>query len=434
MAILAAALAVGAQAHAETLAIKNVTVIDGRTDTGRPGMTVVVDGERIAAVGPSADVKVPAGATIVDGAGKYLLPGLADMHNHVAPPTLATPEQNLEALRHLLTWGITTVFSPGIDLPSFHAMKRASAETPSRYPRYFAAGLVIVVGDSYPLPGAFRTVATVDAARAAVRDMRAEGVDMIKFLLQPPALVPIRPEINEAIVAEAHALGLKAVAHAIELETARAVLRAGADGVVHGIIDARYDREVLELLKRNGAFYEATAVGAEPYTTLDADAWRRRLHAFDDMHKVPARTYALLDTPEMQAVLAQVRQQLKATGWAKRDFDEYTTANLSAVHDAGVPIVIGTDSPVPGVLPGVTTLLEMQITVAQGLSPIDTIRAATINAQRVLGRDARSGTIEVGKDADLILLYADPLADIANLRRLKAVIQAGVYMDAAAAQ
>jgi imidazolonepropionase-like amidohydrolase len=103
--------------------------------------------------------------------------------------------------------------------------------------------------------------------------------------------------------------------------------------------------------------------------------------------------------------------------------------NLKAVGDAGIPIVIGTDTPVLGLAPGISTLMEMQWHVTAGLSPMDTIRAATINAQRVLGRDEQSGTIETGKLAELILLYADPLDDIGNLRRLKAVIQAGVYRD-----
>jgi len=204
---------------------------------------------------------------------------------------------------------------------------------------------------------------------------------------------------------------------------AKAAMRAGADGLVHGVFDAPVDEELIGLLKRNRAFYMSTSIAAEP-PVLGVAEWRRVVQDFDDAHRVPAAAYEVLESPALTQQIAALR----AAGitWSVLNV---ARANLRAVHDAGIPIVIGTDSPVPGVLPGITTLLEMQRHVEAGLTPIEAIRAATIDAQRVLGRDTRSGTIEPGKDADLILLYADPLADIRNLRRLKAVVQAGIYVD-----
>lgn len=419
----AAALALAASANAEVLAITNVTVIDGTSAVGRSGMTVVIDAERIAAVGTTTEITVPADATIVDGAGKFLLPGLADIHNHVVPPFPTPLEQDLNALRGLLEWGITTVFSPGMDLEGFRGFKQATAAAPADYPRYFSAGHVIVLGEGFDFPRAsWSKPATPDAARAEVRAMHAAGADMIKFLLPEIATSPLRPETYAAIVDEAHRLGLKAVAHAPEHEAAKAALRAGADGLVHGIFDRRVDAELIDLMRRNGAFYMSTSVVFE--LTANVAVWRERVRSFDDSGRVPASAYAVLELPEIE----QETERTKATGFGSDSVD-VLRENLKAVGDAGIPIVIGTDTPVLGLVPGISTLMEMQWHVTAGLSPIDTIRAATINAQRVLGRDEQSGTIEAGKLAELILLYADPLADIGNLRRLKAVIQAGVYRD-----
>ena len=418
-----ATIGLAAAAGAEVLAISNVTLVDGNADAGRAAMTVVIDGERIVAVGASRDVRIPADATIVDGTDKFLLPGIADLHNHVVPPVPTPIDVDLAALRGLLGWGITTVFSPGIDLETFKAFKRATADEPAHYPRYFAAGQLIVVGEGFALPRAsWSKPATPDAARAEVRGMRAAGADMIKFLLPATAMSPLLPEMYAAIVDEAHRLGLKAVAHAPELAAAKAALRAGADGLVHGIYDRPVDEELVDLMKRNAAFYMSTSVVFD--LTADVARWRTRARAFDDAGRVPAAAFAVLESPG----LLQAVEAAKATGVAA-DSIAMLQSNLLAVHAAGITVVMGTDSPVLGLIPGLSTLLEMQSHVDAGLSPIDAIRAATVNAQRALGREAQSGTIEVGKLAELILLHADPLADIGNLRRIKAVIQAGGYVD-----
>jgi imidazolonepropionase-like amidohydrolase len=422
-AIAAAGSSLVVAARAEVLAVSNVTLIDGTADAGRAGMTVVVEGERIVAVG--GDVPIPAGATIVDGTNKFLMPGLADLHNHVVPPTPTSIEGDRAALQGLLAWGITSVFSPGMDLPAFRALKQAATDEPQRYPRYFSAGHVIVLGEGFEFPRAsWSKPTTPDAARAEVRAMEAAGADLIKFLLpHETATSPLLPEMYAAIVGEAHRLGLKAVAHAPELAAAKAALRAGADGLAHGIYDEPVDEELVALMKRNAAFYMSTS--ALLHLVADPVRWAARARAFDNTARVPAAAFELLESPE----LVQAVNATKAASGFGADSTATLQANLLEIHAAGIPVVIGTDTPVLGLIPGLSTLLEMQLHVDAGLSSIDAIRAATVNAQRVLGRDAQSGTIEVGKLAELILLYADPLADIGNLRSIKGVIQAGVYVD-----
>jgi imidazolonepropionase-like amidohydrolase len=408
---------------AETLAIANVALIDGTADEARPGMTVIIDGERIVAVGAARDVRIPADATVVDGTGKFLLPGLADMHNHVVPPTPTAIEADLAALGALLDWGITTVFSPGMDLAALEAFTRATATEPARYPRYFSAGHVIVIGEGYDFPRqSWSKPATPDAARAEVRSMREAGAAMIKFLLPETATSPLRPDLYAAIVDEAHRLGLKAAAHAPELASAKAALRAGADGLIHGIYDRPVDAELIALMKRNAAFYVSTSTLFE--LVADTVSWRMRARQFDDTGRVPAAAFAALESME----LAQAIEATKARGFGSGSIATLQ-GNLRAVHAAGITIVVGTDTPVLGLIAGLSTLLEMRAHVDAGIPAIDTIRAATVNAQRTLGREQHSGSIAPGKLAELILLHADPLEDIGNLRRIKAVIQAGIYAD-----
>lgn len=421
--VCVASLAFCLAACAETLAITNVTIIDANADVGRARMTVVIEGERIAAVGATSGVRIPAGATVVDGTGRFLMPGLADLHNHVVPPVPTPIDADRAALGGLLAWGITTVFSPGMDLEALEGLKQAALAEPAHYPRYFSAGQVIVIGAGFEFPRAsWSKPATPEDARAEVRALHAVGADMIKFLVPDVATSPLRPEIYAAIVDEAHRLGLKAVAHAPQLGAAHAALRAGADGLVHGIYDRPVDDELIALMKRNAAFYVPTSVLFD--LVADPKRWLARARAFEDTGRVAAAAFAGLESPE----LLQAVEATKDTGFGSNNVATAEN-NLRVVHAAGIPLVVGTDTPVLGLIPGLATLLEMQSYADAGLAPIEVIRAATLNAQRALGREAQSGTVEAGKLAELILLYADPLADIGNLRRIKAVIQAGVYVD-----
>ncbi|HET9360887.1 MAG TPA: amidohydrolase family protein, partial [Vicinamibacterales bacterium] len=199
-------------------------------------------------------------------------------------------------------------------------------------------------------------------------------------------------------------------------------LRAGADGLMHGIIDEPVDQEFLDLMKRNKAVYVATSSLYED--VADVASWARRQAAYDEAGRLSAIVNGFIAGPGAQ----QFEATFNNSALTKRLLPTQR-ANLKKVFDAGVPVVMGTDAGFLGILMGVSSQAELALMVEAGLTPDAALAAATINAARMLGREATFGTIETGKQADMIVLDADPLADIGNVRRIHRVIKGGVVHD-----
>jgi imidazolonepropionase-like amidohydrolase len=409
------------------LVLTNITVVDVLSDAPRRPATVLINNGRIAGISSDGKLAIPAGAQVIDGAGKYLIPGLADMHNHLGSglplPPFPLSEKNLATL---LNWGITTVFCPGITMQAYRDIRTAVAADPLKYPHFYSAGNAFTAEGGFdPSHGeASLRPNRAGEAREQVRALKAAGVDAIKMIMDSgtsggrPAKVLLKPEIYSAIIDEAHKLGLKAVVHVPELETAKAVLRAGADGLIHAVYSDRVDAEFLQLMKQNHAFYISTSALEEDMS--GPAAWVARLAEFDDRGVVPASSYAMFRQPE---VLEQIRTRL---GVHPKEMIGYVRWNIKAVHDAGIPVITGTDTGVTGVIRGISSLMELVLHVEAGLTPRETLRAATYEAQRVLGKEREAGTVEVGKIADLVILDANPLEDIRNIRRVNRVIRGGI--------
>jgi len=254
--------------------------------------------------------------------------------------------------------------------------------------------------------------------------MKTDGVDAIKLIVDAktfsglPAMAVMKPEIYAAIIDEAHKAGLKALVHAPMMQYAKAALRSGADGLIHGVVTDHVDAEFLELMKKNHAFYMSTSSIFQD--AAGTAAWTSRLAALDDRGVWPASSYALFRKP---AVFEQIHSRL---GLLPKDNLDSLRWNLKAVQAAGIPIVTGTDTGVPGVLLGISSLMELVLHVEAGLTPRETLRAATYEAQHMMGQEREAGTVEVGKIADLVMLDANPLEDIRNVRRVNRVIREGV--------
>jgi hypothetical protein len=279
------------------IVLNHVSLIDM---TGRPiqrDMAALLRGDRIAAIERAAGFNVP-GARVFDLTGKFLIPGLVDMHHHLdtgaAMPGPPIPGQERARdvranLMEMLGWGFTTVFSTShmnVDLREFAELRRAAIDD-TALPRYFGVGRAISVASGHASQPRLASYlpASADEARLNVRELHAIGVDAIKLIYADqahtgrPPLPMMQPEVMRAIIDEAHRLSLKAYVHAPALRPAKEVLRAGADGLVHSVTDAPLDDEFIALMKKNRATYTSTL---SLYTAFsDIAGWTRRLAAMD---------------------------------------------------------------------------------------------------------------------------------------------------------
>lgn len=384
---------------ARTFAMINARLIDG---TGRPAVAnaaVLVRDGRIAAAGPRASIVIAAGIPTIDLAGSTIAPGLWDMHAHAA---------QIEWLPAYLAAGVTTFRDMGGEQPYLIALRDTVASGKGLGPRVLLAGLVD--GDA---PGAFgATVAgTPEQGRAVVDRYHAAGFNQMKLYTL------LQPGVVSAITARAHELGMTVTGHVpASLGLARAV-EAGMDHVAHlpinGDPQSPPTRATIALLAKRRTVIDPTL----PWNELLGHARETALGSFE-----PGFAHA------PPALLANYRSVTNDTdaATAKRRVRE-SEAMVKALFDAGVPIVAGTD----GALPGYSLLRSIEMYVAAGLTPMQAIESATRVPAQAMGLGAESGTIEAGKRADMIVLGADPLADISNIRKLRFVIAAGRMLEPA---
>jgi imidazolonepropionase-like amidohydrolase len=382
-----------------TYAMVGATIVDG---TGGPaisdGVIVVRDG-RIAAVGPRASVAIPDGTPAVPVDGKTIVPGLWDMHTHVT---------QVEWAPVYLGAGVTTVRDMGNEFEFITSLRDAIASTRALGPRIVAAGLIDGGG-----PNAFGVyyAATPDEAKQAVAKYHDAGFQQIKIysLVTPP--------IVEAITAEAHRLGLTVTGHIPNGMTIEQAAAAGMDHIAHlGIRGEAGSDDV----KRTIAFLRDHKTVIDPtqsWNELLGHAAGTPIAAFQPgVLKIPAplnRVFANAGAAGIDAATARTRL-------------ERGLRIVKALHDAGVPVVVGTDEGIPGH----SVHREIELYVEAGLTPMEALQAATIVSARAMKMDGELGTIERGKRADLVVLNANPLDSISNIRSVRWTISDGRVYDA----
>ena len=438
--LLAIALLVlaGVTADVQTPEIKVITGATLINPTGSPvpNSVIVINGSRIVSVGqvpPNAGASGggPAGAQVIDARGKFVMPGLADMHNHLDDGSLNFQQNGVANLGRLLAAGITTVFNPNVPEGDFTKLKAAAAADSSPYPRFFGTGPSITVegdtlGSQSPKPK------TPDEARAVVQRLKALNVDALKIVRDDFGWASTRlnalmnVDVLQAAVEEAHRQTLRVYVHAPQLARARETLRAGVDGLLHGIIDELIDQDFIDLMKKNGAAYVPTLGMFEDVADVSAFA-NRQAPYWDSLGLQPPALYQSYIAGQG----AQLFRTLLNNSASTKEHLPVLRANLKKVFDAGIPVVMGTDTGFFGVLLGVATPLEMELMVEAGLKPAEVIRAATVNAARMIGRDMEQGSIEAGKVADLLILDGNPLDDIKAVRRINRVVKGGVVYNPA---
>ena len=382
-------------------AMTGATIVDG---TGRPairdGVVVVRDG-RITDVGPRASVTIPGDVPSVPVDGKTIVPGLWDMHTHVT---------QIEWAPAYLAAGVTTVRDMGNEFEFVVPLRDAIASGRVLGPRIVAAGLIDGGG-----PNAFGVyyAATVEEAKQVVAKYHDAGFQQIKIysLVTPP--------IVEAICAEAHRLGMTVTGHIPNGMTIEQAAAAGMDHIAHlgirGEADSAEVKQTIAFLKDHHTVMDPT----QSWNELLGHAAGTPIEAFQPgVTKIPAplnRVFSNAGAAGIDAATARTRL-------------ERGLRIVKALHDAGVPIVAGTDEGIPGH----SVHREIELYVEAGLTPMEALQAATIVPARAMKMDAELGTIERGKRADMVVLNANPLEAIRNIRSVRWTISGGRVYDAPA--
>lgn len=395
------------------LVLLGATLIDG---TGKPPLVdsaIVIEGDRIVATGTRSQVEIPAGATVVEAGGKYVLPGLWDMHSHLYQAELGPA---------YLAAGITTARDVGNEFEFVTALRDAARQGKGLLPRILLAGYINGKNDKHEFDVQVDTPAE---ARAAVRRYKDAGFEQIKIRDR------VKPGILRVITTEAHRLGMTVTGHVPENMNALQAVEAGQDQINH-------INFVLPLFVREGAV--AQQEGGPPPIDLESAKARKVLRFFKERGTVFDPTIATIELmirpknlaietfePGVSKVAPALVRQLNRKGLpaeaAPQVLEEMQQmlAVTGALHRAGIPIVAGTDVSVPGY----SLYRELELYVKAGLTPMEAIQSATLTPARVMKLDGELGTVEVNKRADMIVLDANPLENISNIRRVNTVVAHG---------
>ena len=400
-----------AATEAPALAIVGATVIDGSGAEPVPDATVVVRDGRIESVGPAAEIEVPADAEILGAAGKTLVPGLINAHGHVGA-TLGLEGGHYSrdnVLRHLglyASYGVTTVVSLGGDERDGVEV-RDEQDTPSLdRARLYVAGAV-VTGDT---PG---------AALEMVNGNAAMGVDFIKIRVDDNlgSTRKMTPDVYGAVIERAHELGLPVAAHLFYLEDAHGLLDADVDFIVHSVRDREVDETLAARLVEADVCYSPTLT-----REVSTFVYEGEPEFFSDPFFLASAEPAVLEALRAPESMARYRDSESAQRY--KEALAQAQANLGALSDAGVTIAMGTDTGPPARFQGYFEHMELALMAESGMSPMEILVASTGDAARCAGLEG-VGTIEPGNWADLILLSADPLEGVENLRAIESVWIAG---------
>jgi imidazolonepropionase-like amidohydrolase len=432
-------------------ALVGATLIDGTGSEPVRDAVIVLRGGRIECAGSKSACPVPEGVERTDLAGKFIAPGLIDAHVHFSQTGWADgrpdaldlrethPYEQVEAdlrahperfFRTDLCSGVTAVFDVGGYAWTWGLRTRAEQDTLA--PHYAAAGPLLSTLDHWlnlPAERQFIYLSDEKTARGGVDYLASQGADAVKLWF-----IPVKDEEFEAkekaVLAagdEAKKRGIRLIVHATELREAKSALKAGVKLLVHSVWDQPIDDEFLSMAKANGTIYCPTLTVIDGYLRMDGSAASGTPPEVDDPNHCidPLTLEKVAATPREGAGkvdAAALERQRTGAQARHKTMDE----NLMRVVKAGIPVAMGTDAGNPLTLHGPSVYAEMEAMQAAGMSAMDVLVASTRGGARALGREADLGTLEKGKAADLIVLDADPSADVKNLRRLRLVMRGGV--------
>ncbi len=425
---------------ATTVVITGATLIDVRTGESTKNSLVIVENDRLKFVGKIGGAQIPKDARIIDANDKWIIPGLMDMHAHVAE--LPPPILNL-----YLANGVTTIRDPGGNLTLLRLMREQINSGKITGPRLNFCGPILDGNPPVWAAGSLMTD-TPQRAESTVNFLVDQGVDCIKVYNN------ITEPVLETIVRTAHKRGIPVIGHVPRAMTMTRAVELGMDGLEHIRVTGREmlpleeatkidflplgRRETLlwqqfdlesDKIKRLIALLVEKKIFLNPTLTVDENTFAgvHRTQAQNPNNRFLPREFFEEYLKQIKADLYNVpaeQQEIAIAGFKKRQ------KFIAMLSRAGVRITAGTDGFGLGtLLPGFGLQHELRLLQDSGLKPIAALRAATITAAQALRRESEIGSIETGKFADLVILNADPLTDISNAENIQLVIKGGQIYD-----
>jgi len=429
--LLAATLGIAPATLADTLLIENVTLIDG---TGRPsvaGASVLVDGDRISRIARGS-IDAPRGTKRIDGSGKFLMPGLMDMHVHLRGSVELTPEGLFEVttdrttgvrmLHSYLYSGVTSIYDAG-NVPDYILGLRADERSGALVsPRIFATGAIVTYPGSH---GGNEWGTLVDdwpEAKAALDSHIEREPDVLKLTYEERGwgareMIPILPlDLMQNIIQYYNERGIRTTVHTSSEYRARQAIYAGIDTLAHPIIQGPVTVDFAKLMGAKKIPMVTTLTIGENYSRLAEHPEYLDQPLYQAT--VPAEEIEMLKTERRLEY-----QERKWTWWMKI-MTTIAQENLQMINDAGGVLVAGTDQS-----SGPALHRELELMADAGIPASEIIRIATLNGAIFLGKERDMGSIEEGKIADMVLLGADPTVDINNAKEILEVIKGGQRID-----
>lgn len=429
--LLLAILGIAPATFADTLLIENVTLIDG---TGRPsveGASVLVDGDRISRIARGT-IDAPRGTERIDGTGKFLMPGLMDMHIHLRGSVELTPEGLLEVttdrtrgirvLHSYIYSGVTSVYDAG-NVPDYIMGLRADERSGDLVsPRIFATGGIVTYPGSHGDNEWGTLVEDWPEAKPLLDAHIERQPDVVKLTYEERGwgareMIPLLPlDLMQKIIHYYNDRGIRTTVHTSNEYRARQAIFAGVDTLAHPIIQGPVTQEFANLMGAKKIPMVTTLTIGENYSRLAEHPEYLDQPLYQAT--VPAE-----EIEELKTERRKEYQERKWTWWMQI-MTTIAQENLRMINEAGGVLVAGTDQS-----SGPALHRELELMANAGIPASEIIRIATLNGAKFLGKDREMGSIEEGKIADMVLLSADPSVDINNAKEILEVIKGGEIID-----
>ena len=433
-AALLISLAAVSTAVAQDLLIENVTLLDGTGAPAVAGAWVAVEDGRITAV-DNALLEAPEGAVTLNGEGRYLMPGMVDMHIHLRGGVRTPPEglqdrshdfgEGIQALHGYLYSGVTTVYDAGNNPDFILALRERERAGEIEGPRIFATGGIVTYPGSHGSSAGATLVDDWPEAKPLLDAHIARNPDVLKLTYEErgwgsrPTIPRLPVDLMQRIVEYYNDRGIRTTVHTSSELRARQAIFAGVDTLAHPIIQGPITEEFAQLMAAKRVPMVTTLTIGENYS---------RLVEHPEYLDEPLYQ-ATIDPGELENLKTEKRAEYEARPWTwwMKVMTEIAQENVRMIHAAGGVLVAGSDQ-----TSGPAAHRELELLQDAGISPADIIRIATLNGAVFLGMERELGSIEVGKLADLVLLDANPAEDINNAKSIVEVIKGGRVIDRSA--